>query len=171
MIKNDIDKWTHTAFDLLDGDPDSSLKNKNKSSTSVGVYETLGSSPTETDGGPHTHTSFLHNLLLAAGGDFNDFTDHHSGPPPASRDCRFALPMKTVAETDVKCSVCQCDLTVRGKAKVMPCGHYFHQECIIEWLERHNTCPTCRSELPSEKHDYDISAEKVQKKAPPHLYS
>lgn len=30
------------------------------------------------------------------------------------------------------------------------CHHYFHEKCIIHWLESHNTCPFCRIELPLE---------------------
>ena len=29
----------------------------------------------------------------------------------------------------------------------MPCSHLFHDECLVPWLERHNTCPVCRFEL------------------------
>jgi hypothetical protein len=31
---------------------------------------------------------------------------------------------------------------------ILPCMHKFHEECILEWLNRDNpTCPTCRSQL------------------------
>ena len=26
----------------------------------------------------------------------------------------------------------------------MPCGHRFHEKCLLQWLRSHNTCPVCR---------------------------
>ncbi|GMH88428.1 hypothetical protein TL16_g11154 [Triparma laevis f. inornata] len=44
----------------------------------------------------------------------------------------------------------------------MPCGHFFHEVCLINWLERQNTCPVCRHEVnaqdPFEAAD-DVDAE------------
>lgn len=29
----------------------------------------------------------------------------------------------------------------------LKCRHYFHQQCLKKWHEKHNTCPLCRKEL------------------------
>jgi hypothetical protein len=59
-------------------------------------------------------------------------------------------------ELDADCTVCLSALdgtcgenrpgSRRGKSRVvrLPCGHAFHQVCIVEWLSRKNCCPVCR---------------------------
>ncbi|XP_042478854.1 E3 ubiquitin-protein ligase CIP8-like [Macadamia integrifolia] len=48
------------------------------------------------------------------------------------------------------CMICM-DEYVRGVDVVrLPCSHLFHGECIVNWLEHKNSCPLCRSVLPSE---------------------
>lgn len=84
-----------------------------------------------------------------------------SGPPPASREARFNLDMRTIKDKDVMCCVCQEEFPPGSKAKMMPCGHPFHYECLLEWLQRHNTCPQCRYALPSENSAFDLSQERV----------
>ena len=48
------------------------------------------------------------------------------------------------------CTICICEIPLGQKGMVLPCGHIFHPDCINPWLDEHNTCPTCRHELPSE---------------------
>jgi|UniRef100_A0A6C0IT74 hypothetical protein len=44
------------------------------------------------------------------------------------------------------CSICLDKLT-KNQAK-LPCGHYFHTNCILEWVDKKNmTCPICRQHL------------------------
>ncbi len=50
------------------------------------------------------------------------------------------------------CAICQCRLIQpAGKTDssldpfaINPCGHVFHRQCTIEWIDRHPTCPSCR---------------------------
>ena len=44
------------------------------------------------------------------------------------------------------CSVCLEDFssTVGLKMVVTDCSHFYHASCLLPWLKRQNTCPTCR---------------------------
>jgi len=74
---------------------------------------------------------------------------------PTSKEAIEALPKVTIDINNVsehsRCSVCIEDFRV-GECGVviLPCGHLFHEECLLPWLKEHNTCPVCRHELPAE---------------------
>ncbi|KAL8518589.1 hypothetical protein ACS0TY_009807 [Phlomoides rotata] len=44
--------------------------------------------------------------------------------------------------SDATCIICREEMTT---AKKLICGHIFHVHCLRSWLERQNTCPTCRA--------------------------
>ncbi|CAK4081188.1 unnamed protein product [Aphanomyces euteiches] len=43
-----------------------------------------------------------------------------------------------------------CMRIMDAAAASLPCGHLFHASCICAWLRVCNTCPTCRSPVPSQ---------------------
>lgn len=45
---------------------------------------------------------------------------------------------------DATCIICREEMVA---AKKLPCGHLFHVHCLRSWLERQQTCPTCRSSV------------------------
>jgi len=49
--------------------------------------------------------------------------------------------------TGEECPICTEEILLRDLAKLDPCNHEFHQECINQWLEDHSTCPNCRQEV------------------------
>nr|AIZ68178.1 E3 ubiquitin-protein ligase synoviolin-like protein [Albuca bracteata] len=44
--------------------------------------------------------------------------------------------------SDATCIICREEMVT---AKKLLCGHLFHVHCLRSWLERQNTCPTCRA--------------------------
>ena len=42
----------------------------------------------------------------------------------------------------MECSICLDD--IEEEVAILKCNHFFHKECISEWLSRSNTCPYCR---------------------------
>jgi len=49
-----------------------------------------------------------------------------------------------------QCPVCQDGYGVGDEVVFMPCQHAFHDDCIAPWLQKRNTCPLCRHQLPAE---------------------
>jgi len=80
-------------------------------------------------------------------------------PPPASKETVKNLKKFTIEENDVsddkECSVCKCTYQKGDGCTELPCGHYYHNDCILPWLERSNSCPLCRYELPTDDQDYE----------------
>uniref|UniRef100_A0A7C9D890 RING-type E3 ubiquitin transferase n=1 Tax=Opuntia streptacantha TaxID=393608 RepID=A0A7C9D890_OPUST len=82
------------------------------------------------------------------------------GSPPASKKAVEELPDVPVTEEVVNsdynaCAVCMNDFEVGTQAKQMPCKHLYHSDCLLPWLELHNSCPVCRYELPTDDPDYE----------------
>ncbi|CAF1141068.1 unnamed protein product [Rotaria sp. Silwood1] len=49
-----------------------------------------------------------------------------------------------ISSLDEICSICWEKFE---KARCLPCGHLFHQNCLRSWLEQDTTCPICRLSL------------------------
>ncbi|CAM8943856.1 unnamed protein product [Rhodiola kirilowii] len=82
------------------------------------------------------------------------------GTPPASKEAIQKLPDvkitdELLASDNAQCAVCMDTFELAGKAKQMPCKHIYHPDCILPWLELHNSCPVCRHELPTDDPDYE----------------
>lgn len=83
---------------------------------------------------------------------------------PASEEIRSKLPELQVRDADAEgepldneaciraeeaCPVCHEEFVAAEKVTEMPCSHCFHRSCLMRWLEKQNTCPLCRLELPN----------------------
>nr|CAD7568477.1 unnamed protein product [Timema californicum] len=76
-------------------------------------------------------------------------------PPPASKDIVKNLKEKEISSSDDKCPVCLKIHSLGEVVKVLPCNHSFHSACILPWLEKTNSCPLCRHQLPTDDEDYE----------------
>ncbi|CAN4087869.1 unnamed protein product [Withania somnifera] len=82
------------------------------------------------------------------------------GTPPAAKSAVAGLPdIKITAELldsdSSQCAVCKDTFELGEEGKQMPCKHIYHKDCIMPWLEMHNSCPVCRYELPTDDTDYE----------------
>ncbi|KAL7126818.1 hypothetical protein ABFS83_14G211900 [Erythranthe nasuta] len=87
------------------------------------------------------------------------FATPNSNPStPALKSFVRSLPIKIFPPNSDRslqsCSICMEDFQIDPGTFVtvnkLPCEHFFHRDCIVEWLQRSNTCPLCRHKLPAE---------------------
>ncbi|CUS14196.1 unnamed protein product [Tuber aestivum] len=82
-------------------------------------------------------------------------------PPGSPKSTEYALSSTDVKQEPVACIFCLNDLR-RGTfwtdvcedvARLNPCNHTMHNECLQLWLERANSCPLCRTNF----HEVSVS--------------
>uniref|UniRef100_A0A3Q0RDY5 RING-type E3 ubiquitin transferase n=1 Tax=Amphilophus citrinellus TaxID=61819 RepID=A0A3Q0RDY5_AMPCI len=78
----------------------------------------------------------------------------NTGPPPAEKEKISSLPTVNISQEQadccMECPVCKEDFGVGEPVRQLPCNHFFHSDCIVPWLEMHDTCPVCRKSLNGE---------------------
>ena len=42
------------------------------------------------------------------------------------------------------CSICLDEIQENERYELLRCPHVYHKKCILQWLEKSNTCPECR---------------------------
>ncbi|XP_076009700.1 E3 ubiquitin-protein ligase RNF126-like [Genypterus blacodes] len=108
----------------------------------VGPWGVLHSNPMDYAWGANGLDAIITQLL-------NQF--ENTGPPPADRDKIKSLPTVQITEEHIasglECPVCKEDYSVGENVRQLPCNHMFHNDCIVPWLEQHDTCPVCRKSL------------------------
>lgn len=87
------------------------------------------------------------------------------GNPPTSKEVISKLKDRKMSGEEllelkktnsIDCSVCKDEFDENSDLLNLPCGHYFHGDCLKPWLEQRNSCPTCRFELPTDDPDYEL---------------
>lgn len=68
-----------------------------------------------------------------------------------------------------ECSICYGKINKKDYY-ASKCNHTFHASCIGKWLERDNTCPLCRADLPQESYKVAISDDPILKQFTPAFY-
>ncbi|ODM91271.1 hypothetical protein Ocin01_15414 [Orchesella cincta] len=71
-----------------------------------------------------------------------------SSSPPDAKRCKSSKKQKSATSSGL-CTT--------------PCGHIFHRECLMTWLNLNSTCPSCRNKVQSRKL-YPVYLPAVEKK-------
>ncbi|KAI0898538.1 hypothetical protein F4806DRAFT_364443 [Annulohypoxylon nitens] len=85
-----------------------------------------------------------------------DSNPQSNAPAPASDESIAALPRKKLDEAMLgpelkgECTICIDEMAAGDEAVVLPCRHWFHEQCVTLWLKQHNTCPICRAPIDGE---------------------
>ncbi|EDW84525.1 uncharacterized protein Dwil_GK13091 [Drosophila willistoni] len=118
-------------------------------------FDELGHTPTGPDGPNDLERNYRRLQVLA----IMNGIDMDIEVPEASKRAIAELPSHELTEADcsgdLECSVCKVEATVGDKYKILPCKHEFHEECILLWLKKANSCPLCRYELETDDEVYE----------------
>lgn len=60
---------------------------------------------------------------------------------------KFILPIIKCEDQSHDCPICIDKIAIEEIMVYLPCKHYFHIDCIREWLEKKPICPLCRKKL------------------------
>ena len=98
-----------------------------------------------------------------------NYNQMHISTHPASKSAVDGLSSYVINKEKLKsfgienmCSVCKEEFQVEQNAITLPCNHYFHKDCIMPWLNEHNSCPICRYELPTDDEDYEKMKKEIR---------
>jgi len=52
-------------------------------------------------------------------------------------------------QIDALCVICTCEFEPEDEVTELECDtrHIFHKECLLPWLEKRLSCPTCRTDV------------------------
>lgn len=90
--------------------------------------------------------------------DLFENEEDDSRKDPVSRSLIESIPSVKITEAFIgsitstldpppSCSVCTEGFVFGTEAKRLPCNHIYHDDCIVMWLLRSNSCPLCRSRM------------------------
>ena len=124
------------------------------------------SSPTASSASPYTshHSShllsFARALLDVVNGGFYCAGPLDTARPATPLDLR-SLPTirykrglsrgRTAGEEDASCIICMMEYEEGDALRLLYCKHYYHVQCVDQWLMRNATCPQCRASVDKEK--------------------
>merc|ERR1719242_929952 len=54
-----------------------------------------------------------------------------------------------------ECAICKDRFRKGDLLMELPCKHRYHKECIMPWITKRNTCPTCRYRMPTDNQMYE----------------
>ncbi|XVF13094.1 hypothetical protein REPUB_Repub08aG0178300 [Reevesia pubescens] len=70
---------------------------------------------------------------------------------PKEIEVELSKPVETIVSTKEEeedvCPTCLEEYDAENPKIITKCEHHFHLACILEWMERSDTCPVCEKEM------------------------
>jgi len=103
---------------------------------------------------PNLHLlQFLSHRFFDNDNILNELFQQYQPRPAPATDKSFIEKTEMIkiagTQLDQMCTICQEQFHMDEEGFPLPCKHMYHKDCILPWLSNHNTCPTCRYELPT----------------------
>ncbi|KAI3843158.1 hypothetical protein MKX03_008549 [Papaver bracteatum] len=80
--------------------------------------------------------------------------------PPSPKKADDALKLKdltsSLTEEEDCCPTCLEEYDDENPRIITKCEHHFHLACILEWMERSDTCPVCDQEMDFDQSVYNM---------------
>lgn len=67
--------------------------------------------------------------------------------PRKSEVSKLDEPVVSTTEEEDACPICLEEYDTENPKLITKCEHHFHLSCILEWMERSDTCPMCDQEV------------------------
>ncbi|KAJ2907343.1 RING finger domain-containing protein [Zalerion maritima] len=105
-----------------------------------------------TNGGVHGDAVYTQEAMDRILSQLMEQNQGSNAPPPASDEAMRNLPRRPLdnemlPEGTGECTICIQDVELGEEMVVLPCTHWFHEDCIMHWLREHGTCPICRQPI------------------------
>lgn len=89
--------------------------------------------------------------LLSTLSIFQDSRESTTGPTSAEYIASLKRQVFSELKNTTKiesCPICTDSFAMTDWVVGLECGHFFHELCILPWLNLNNSCPNCRKSLP-----------------------
>ena len=86
------------------------------------------------------------NIILALVINIS-FEEKEPTPNPVSEEVIKSFPLVKMDDERLKCNdlccICRENYSINQDVLLLPCNHFFDEDCIKKWFCQQNTCPVC----------------------------
>lgn len=73
-------------------------------------------------------------------------SDFEENVPVVASQAQIDSSIQTINSTTSNCAICQESIS-SDACQIRQCGHIYHRDCILSWLNVNVRCPVCRHDI------------------------